>query len=265
MNRRTFMQQVGLSAPLLLSRAGAAKAPVLGLSQLTSSTASLSGFSFEDALKQIRALGFDGVEILTFTGATHSVGPIPGVVVADLAKVEKRRLRSIVEKFRSVSTHLPFHGMRPLSADPGIRKAAMARIHQAIDDSAFWGATVAVLHHVGGAVDTGHTRSYRADIGVGDSDRGTPQAAKRYNDVMMQKVEGLGSKLFHFHVHDVRPADWREHRTLGTGLVDWQRLLGYLGRTGYKGMFAIELEEAPPVEHLRRSREVFDEWLRKLS
>ncbi len=321
MHRRTFVRQLAAAAPLWLSSSGLGKPSGLDLSQLTSSTASLSGLSFEDALKKIRELGFGGVEILTFSGDTHSIGPIPGVVVADLNKIEKKRLRSLVDKFRHVSTHLPFRGLRPVAADPAIRKATLDRLHQAIDDSAFWGATMAVLHvapepgktyeqlwpdllsvfrelgdhaarfnlrlgietgapntvkeyldlirdlkhdYVGGTVDTGHTRLYRADIQVADADRATPHGQKRYNDVMMQKVEGLGRKLFHFHVDDVRPTDWREHRALGTGLVDWQRLLSYLARTGYKGMFAAELEESPPVEHLQRSRQVFGEWLKGL-
>ena len=77
-----------------------------------------------------------------------------------------------------------------------------------------------------------HTVGYRADIGIEDSERATEKGARRYNDVLMEKVEGLGSKLFHFHVDDVRPSDWREHRTLGTGLVDWTRLLRFLTQTG---------------------------------
>ena len=55
----------------------------------------------------------------------------------------------------------------------------------------------------------------------------------------MQIVEGLGPKLFHFHADDVNAKTWRDHRTLGTGIVDWQRLLKYLAGAEYKGAFAI--------------------------
>ena len=312
MRRRSFLQM------LAALPAAAAPPSKLRLSQLTASTASLSGMDFAAALRQIRKMGFGGVEILTFTGAKHSVGPIPGAVVSQLGAEEKRRLRAEVGRFEHVSTHLPFHGLRPVAQEPAVRKSTLDLLHTAIDDSGFWGATMATLHvapepgisyeqlwpdllsvfrqlgdhaakyrlrlgietgapntvqqylalirdinheFVGGTVDTGHTRGYRQDIGIADEDRATAKGAQRYNDVLMQKVEGLGAKLFHFHVDDVRPADWREHRTPGTGLVDWGRLLGYLSRTGYRGMFAAELEETPPIEQLAKARAFFGQTL----
>jgi sugar phosphate isomerase/epimerase len=315
MRRRSFLQV------LAALPASAAPNSVLRLSQLTASTASLSGMDFAGALRQIREMGFGGVEILTFTGAKHSAGPIPGAVVSQLGAEEKRRLRAAVGRFEHVSTHLPFHGLRPVARDPGIRKSTLDLLHTAIDDSGFWGATVATLHvapepgvtydqlwpdllsvfrelgdhaakyhlrlgietgapdtvkqylalirdinheFVGGTVDTGHTRGYTKDIGIAEDDRATPHGARRYNDVLMQKVEGLGLKLFHFHVDDVRPPDWREHRTLGTGLVEWTRLLAYVSRTGYRGMFAAELEETPPIEQLAKARAFFAQALAQL-
>lgn len=323
MHRRNFLGQLVAAVPAWLTPSKLrAFAPGLDMNQLTCSTASLSGMSFEESLRKMQELGFAGVEILTFSGAKHSVGPIPGVVLAELSRVEKRRLRSLVDRFRYVTTHLPFHGLQPVASDLAVRKATLDRLHQAIDDSAFWGASIAVVHvapqpgktyeqiwpdllavfrelgdhaarynlrlgietgapntvkeylglirdlkhdFVGGCVDTGHTRAYRADIGVQDSERATPYGTKRYNDVLMQKVEGLGPKLIHFHVDDVRPADWREHRTLGAGLVDWQRLLGYLSRISYEGTFAIELEETPPVDALQQSRRFFQSCLANLA
>ncbi len=313
MRRRTFL--FGLTAGAF------SKARRLGIAQLAASMGSCAGMTFPEALQTVRQLGFAGFEILTFIGAKHSLGPIPGVVVSRLDKREAQRLQSEVRKFRHVSTHLPFHGLRPVSMDPGVRQAALQDIHRAIDDSAFWGAAMATLHHagdpnvplqkiwneacsvyrelgdhaakynlrlgietgapntvqeylalirdidhdfVGGTVDTGHTRAYRQDIKIDDSERATPKGARRYNEVLMQKVEGLGPKLFHFHVDDVRPADWREHRTLGSGLVDWPRLLGYLSGTGYTGTFAIELEESPPVAALQQSWKFYEECIREL-
>lgn len=321
MHRRSFMKHLP-AVPALLSAATAASAAALHISQLGSSTASLAGFSFEGALEKLRDLGFDGVEISTYTGASHSAGLFPGAIVADLPDKDKPRLQAAVRKFRLVSTHLPHRGMRMFAADPAIRKASVDLVHRAIDDSGFWGASVGTLHaaqepgvaeeklwadmlavfrelgdhaakynlrlgietgypntvagylrlireidhrYVGATVDTGHIKSYRQDIGIADSERETTRGARRYNDVLLEIVQELGAKLFHFHVDDVRPADWRDHRKLGTGLVDWVRLLQRVSKIGYQGAFAIELEESPPVQALVESRAFFADVLRKVA
>lgn len=111
MHRRTFLQSNLPLAAYLVNGAS------IRLSQLTSSTASLSGMTFTQALRKIRQMGFEGVDILTFEGARHSVGPIPGAVVARLTETEKRQLRSEVAGFQHVSTHLPFHDLRPVATD----------------------------------------------------------------------------------------------------------------------------------------------------
>jgi len=308
MRRRTFLQ----SLPASLAPALGAWARGVHLRQLTASTACLAGLAFNESLRRIRELGFEGVEILTFAGATHSVGPIPGAVVSDLKPGEREQLREMVGGFRFVTTHLPFHGLRPVAAQTEVRKAALDRIRQGIEDSGFWRASIATAHaageagktardlrpeliqvfrdlgdhaarhkvrigietgwpntvedyldliraidheHVGATIDTGHIRSYRTDIGVSDDERGTEKGRRRYNDVLMQIVDGLGSKLIHFHFDDVRAADWREHRTLGTGIVDWPRLLRRLNELAYTGAFVLELEETGTVEALKQSRE----------
>jgi sugar phosphate isomerase/epimerase len=317
MTRRTFLQRTNLAVNC--AWAAQAKASHLRLSQLTSSTASLSGFSFEEALEKIAAMGFGGVEILTFTGKSHSVGPIPGVVVSELSRTEKNRLRERVGRFEHVTTHLPFIGLRPVDSNPVLRKSSQAAIRQGILDSSFWGARIATAHvaaendyqsvrkdildvyrrfgdlaarskvrlaietgapnrvgeflqlirdidheWVGATVDTGHTRAYRADAGLADTELGTPRARHIYNDLLLKKVQGLGPKLYHFHADDVRAQDWREHRSLGSGIVDWPRLLRYCDEQKYQGMFATELEETDVVRELARSREFFARCLEVL-
>jgi sugar phosphate isomerase/epimerase len=296
-----------------------AKALHLRLSQLTSSTASLSGFSFEEALEKIAAMGFGGVEILTFMGKSHSVGPIPGIVVSQLSQREKNRLRERVGRFEHVTTHLPFHDLRPVDNNAALRESSQAVIRQGILDSSFWGAKTATLHvasekdyraawkdildvyrgfgdlaaknrvrlaietgapntvteflqlirdidhdSVGATVDTGHTRAYRTDAALADSELGTQRASQIYNDLLLKKVKGLGPKLYHFHVDDVRAQDWREHRSLGSGIIEWPRLLRYCDEQKYQGAFAIELEEMNVVRELVQSREFFSNCLEVL-
>jgi sugar phosphate isomerase/epimerase len=141
MHRRSFI------TTLLLTAANTAAASTrIAASQLTASTACLAGFSFAECLHKLRQLGFRGVEILTYTGASHSVGPIPGAVVAELGASEKMRLRRTLGDFRSVSTHLPFHNLFLAAQDSQIRQSAQDRIYEAVEDSGFWGASIATAH-----------------------------------------------------------------------------------------------------------------------
>ena len=68
----------------------------------------------------------------------------------------------------------------------------------------------------------------------------------------------LGDRLIHFHIHDVRRSDFRDHRGLGNlddnGVVDFPRLTSQLSRTPYNGLWILELEEPDREEALTRSR-----------
>lgn len=91
---------------------------------------------------------------------------------------------------------------------------------------------------VGATVDVGHIVPYvprkmlRSEGGV-----------QALNDTLMEVVRMLGAKVVHMHMHDVRKEDWRDHRTAGRGILDFDRLFGCLTEIGYEGLFALELEE----------------------
>lgn len=308
--RRTFLCALAQAA----APAATAK---LSPQQLTVATASLAGFSLEACFRRIARLNFGGVEIFADLGRSHSIGAFPGAIVERLTPRERKPLRRLAGQFRFVTTHLPFHDLRPASTDPAVRDPAREAIDRGIRDSGWWGASVATLHvaretdfrgrwkdlldtyrrfgdlaakqrvrlgietgapetvdeflalirdidheHVGATVDTGHTRAYRRDAALADSELGSETGRQRYNDLLMRKVEGLGPKLFHFHVDDVRASDWREHRAIGRGIVDWRRLTGHLAARGYAGCFAMELEEPDVVPALEQSRDHFWKTLR---
>lgn len=120
--------------------------------------------------------------------------------------------------------------------------------------------------NVGGTVDTGHIRYYQADVGIPETERDSPRGVQRYNDVLLEVVKGLGPKLFHFHVNDVKASDWREHFVPGTGIVDWTRLLKHLANVGYRGLFAAEIlhYNGPQAAGLRQDREFFEKLLANL-
>jgi sugar phosphate isomerase/epimerase len=113
--------------------------------------------------------------------------------------------------------------------------------------------------NLGGTVDTGHIGFFRADLGIADGDRSSPAGIRRYNDLLIETVRNLGKKLFHFHVQDVRPADWKDHFVPGTGIVDWHRFFQEVSCSGYDGLFAAELlyYEGSQFAGLEQTREFF--------
>jgi sugar phosphate isomerase/epimerase len=95
--------------------------------------------------------------------------------------------------------------------------------------------------NVGGTIDTGHMKFYRADLAVEGADRLIPAGVRRYNDLIVEFITGLGPKLFHLHVDDVRAVDWREHFVPGTGILDWPRIFRELSALRYQGLLVAEI------------------------
>ena len=121
--------------------------------------------------------------------------------------------------------------------------ADFARLVQAIDHPA-----------VGATIDVGHVR------GCVPRERwGTPEGIAELNDHIAFLLQTLGEKIMHFHIHDVRRADFRDHRELGdagaNGVIDFARLATQVTASGYAGLWILELEEPDREAALRRSRD----------
>lgn len=106
--------------------------------------------------------------------------------------------------------------------------------------------------NVGATIDTGHIRSC-TDINLPPERRDSAEGRQRYNDVLMKIVDTLGKKVLHYHLDDVRSSDWREHRALGTGIVDFPRLAETLKRNQFAGLLIFELEEPDRINTLKSS------------
>ena len=109
---------------------------------------------------------------------------------------------------------------------------------------------------VGACIDVGHLVS-----SVGRERRNTDQGAAAYNDFLLGLVDQLGPKLWHFHIHDVRYDDWRDHREAGTGILDYAALVARLRSHGFRGRFVFELEEPDTIDALRRSKACLEQAL----
>lgn len=102
---------------------------------------------------------------------------------------------------------------------------------------------------VGACLDTGHV-AFLEESGP----RGTDDGVANYNRNLVRLCRDLGDKLVHMHLHDVRKADWRDHRALGTGVIDLVPLVRALAEIGYHGLMQFELEEPEQEASLVASR-----------
>ena len=100
---------------------------------------------------------------------------------------------------------------------------------------------------VGATIDVGHQSKYAELLAKAPrpEDRGTAAGIRAYNDTTLAIVEALGPKVFHFHIHDIEPATWAEHRPLGLGFVDYPRLFALLNKIGFTGYLIFEIGGEP--------------------
>lgn len=115
---------------------------------------------------------------------------------------------------------------------------------------------------VGATIDTGHIRG-STDIGLPPERRDSDEGRERFNDVLDGLFTTLGEKVYHVHLSDVKGADWRDHRSIGSGIIDFARVFRTLERMDYGGLLVFELEEPDQVQALRSSRAVVESFLRQ--
>lgn len=110
---------------------------------------------------------------------------------------------------------------------------------------------------VGACLDVGHLAA-----SVGREKQSTDAGVAAYNQFLTHLVDHLSTKLLHLHVHDVRFEDWRDHREVGTGIIDFAALAAALRKQGLRGRLVIELEEEDTLGALARSKACLEAALR---
>ncbi len=103
---------------------------------------------------------------------------------------------------------------------------------------------------VGANIDVGHLVGY-----LPTEVRGTEEGAARYRATLMEQLDALGEKVYHFHLHDLRQTDFRDHRGAGRGFLDFTAIMRWCREQQYDGLWVFELEEPDKVEALRESRQ----------
>jgi sugar phosphate isomerase/epimerase len=312
MNRRQFLTSTLAAATIGCAARGRTRADRRrGFTRLGASTACFAGFSLPEAIAHLKRLGFGTIEIITYTGARHSVGEIPGFSFAGSSPRERELVFEATRAFSHISGHLPFQGFSLFSSDSRSRETGLEQIRSALDGLAYLKGELGVMHigspgpgkryrdiwqpmletlrmlgdyagerhlkigvetmqpdsvreyadlvaetrhpAVGATIDTGHIRG-SSDIGLPPERRNTEEARARFNDVLNMLVSTVADKLLHFHVSDVRAADWVDHKSIGSGIIDFPRLFGTVRRAGYRNLFVLELEEPNQLEAVKQSK-----------
>ncbi len=242
---------------------------------------SLAGYDLSGALHKARDLGFQSVMSLPGgPAAEHSLGPFPTLAFYDSTEEQKRDITDALASFRHVAIHqawddqwarwidcaaevgaevVTVHSGRPREGERSsgfladrsewLRRvgdyAAEAHLRVGVENEGGecddYLELVESTDHpsVGATLDLGHCAYFH---GV----RAASDAAERValiNETIRTMVRALDRKLYSLHVHDVRQSDWRDHRCVGTGVIDFPTLFTELRRARYVGLMEIELEE----------------------
>ncbi len=95
--------------------------------------------------------------------------------------------------------------------------------------------------NVGVTLDVGHQAGFEELAGIEKASYAAEESVRAYNDLNIKIVESLGEKLIHFHVHDIEPETWAEHKPLIHGFIDYPRLIGKLREIEYAGVLVFEI------------------------
>jgi sugar phosphate isomerase/epimerase len=115
---------------------------------------------------------------------------------------------------------------------------------------------------VGCTVDVGHEIYFEEFQGqVKPADRSTPAGLRAYNDIIHRVIDQLGDKIFHLHVHDIDPGTWTDHHPIGTGVIDFPRLISKLNQMQYKGLLILEIAAPDMVSSLADSKQRLEQYL----
>ena len=241
---------------------------------------SLAGYDIISALKKAQELGFQSIMSLPGgPNANHSLGQFPTLDFYERSACQLAELRDLLEGFRHVSIHqawdnnwrawidcASYFGAKIVTVHPPqkgnrLQKDSVAFFRDLGDYAEPKGIRVGVetvggeyddylslirsLDHaaVGATIDVGHCAYFIEVSTIKDMDK----RAEVLNDVLVRLVHDVGEELFHFHLHNVRKYDWRDHRTVSEGVIDFPRLFAVISEVGYSGIFDIELEE-PEME-----------------
>lgn len=94
---------------------------------------------------------------------------------------------------------------------------------------------------VGATVDLGHVAYWYKRDGINSLADET--AAAEYNARLLSLIGQLGERIVHVHAHDVQPSDIDDHHAVGSGIIDFDAVIGRLDHIGFNGLLLLEVKD----------------------
>jgi len=114
--------------------------------------------------------------------------------------------------------------------------------------------------YVGSTLDVGHMFYY-----IDSDKRVTASGQKLFIKFLQMITENLAEKIFNIHVHNIREADWVDHRSISEGFIDFKWFFRLLKQIEYNYLLILEfsgtledtkiwsLDSKRILEHLTRT------------
>ena len=182
--------------------------------------APIADFSNQQLKISMEATSFLGAEL----GVIHVTRPTGGTL--------KQSWKMIIQQFRNWGN---------IAAQGNFRLAIETGYPQSVRDFV---QLIKEIDHdwVGCTVDVGHQTRYKEFLAKIEPGKPATEASiQAYNDVTHEIIDQLDTKIFHLHIDDIDPETWKEHRPIGTGVIDFPRLIKKLNRINYEGLLVLEI------------------------
>lgn len=253
----------------------------------------LAGLELHEALRTAKEIGFRSVMSLPGGPNTrHSLGEFPTLRFYELNEEERDGLKESLRWFKHIAIHqawnddwkswmdcaayleaeiVTIHHRPEIPVEDqaehlrkvgnyAMRRGIRVGIENVGGNSGGFVSLIESVKHpsVGATLDVGHCAYFDEIKSISDARK----RAEELNELVEKLVKKLDGRLFHLHVHNVRPGDWRDHRSVPEGVIDFPRLFSALKGIDYGGLFVMELEESEMIEKAEESGRYISELLK---
>lgn len=169
----------------------------------------------------IEAAGALNLEIVT----VHAAQPLAGLSQEEHRERIVAALQMLGDAAAQAGTRIGLENWRyPCEPDEHVR------ILEEVDHPA-----------VGATLDVGHIVYWYQRDGILSLPDPTDQA--EYHQRLYRFIDGLGPRIWHVHMHDVRAADLADHRGVGRGFLNIEGIIERLARQRFDGVILFEIAE----------------------